>query len=500
MYINRDSDAEIKRIQELMGYGVNESAEKEKGLLTPTLEYQKTAADGNVYGILRECNKFYIKVAKPKESGLVAEDFTYIGGFNNKKDYEYKSYALASKQFDLKMMSLNEAYGQRNTTQTFKPVEQADWQTSMTEDMRKEINRFNQIVENTGCIMNEDNFTQAHTLPEAPSKNPSKKEVNSPFTDTAVAELDKDFDKELKDPKDATSPYGKSVNITNAQMRSDRRPTANTDATYTQRAKYVPNNAVAAKNPKGGKAVRVNEDRPTFLMTEKQVLAWNAEKDFMDTSKGTHIGSSAPFDEEIADNNNTQPSIEPIREDIYVGDIAGMPDDDIVFDIDMDDDATAAALADIHAEHAQNRAARIAAKRAARDAEERREREAERRSARYAKNLRDDDDYLEDLNDPYAEEMIDDEDEDFDFFESRRRPMRKRVNEQELNVFGKHPAYRKKPMTTPPNVETAPNGAHEWDDESAKGEQPYGKSKGKSAPFDEVVNIFTDQVLKGLGF
>ena len=64
-----------------------------------------------------------------------------------------------------------------------------------------------------------------------------------------------------------------------------------------------------------------------------------------------------------------------------------------------------------------------------------------------------------------------------------------------LNVFGKHPGYRKKPMTTPANVEVAPNGASDWNDDSTKGEEPFGKKIGSSAPYDEtVVNILTDMV------
>lgn len=66
-----------------------------------------------------------------------------------------------------------------------------------------------------------------------------------------------------------------------------------------------------------------------------------------------------------------------------------------------------------------------------------------------------------------------------------------------LNVFGKHPGYRKKPMTHPDNVEVAPNGARDWNDDSTKGEEPFGKQIGSSAPFtDRVVNILTDKVFK----
>ena len=71
------------------------------------------------------------------------------------------------------------------------------------------------------------------------------------------------------------------------------------------------------------------------------------------------------------------------------------------------------------------------------------------------------------------------------------------MNEEvtKLNVFGKHPGYRKKPMTHPDNVEVAPNGARDWNDDSAKGEEPFGKQIGSSAPYtDKIVNMLTDMV------
>lgn len=68
-----------------------------------------------------------------------------------------------------------------------------------------------------------------------------------------------------------------------------------------------------------------------------------------------------------------------------------------------------------------------------------------------------------------------------------------------LHDFGKHPGYRKKPMVHPENSEEAPNGARDWNDDSAKSQEPFGKQIGSSAPYDErVVNILVDAVFKEL--
>ena len=91
--------------------------------------------------------------------------------------------------------------------------------------------------------------------------------------------------------------------------------------------------------------------------------------------------------------------------------------------------------------------------------------------------------------------QIDDDDDEY-LYEKRNR--RKRLSEDKLNVFGKHPAWRKQPMTTPPNKEVAINGAREWDDESAQGEEPYAKQIGDSSPFNEIVKQVSESLIKRL--
>ena len=53
-------------------------------------------------------------------------------------------------------------------------------------------------------------------------------------------------------------------------------------------------------------------------------------------------------------------------------------------------------------------------------------------------------------------------------------------------------------MTTPANTEVAPNGARDWNDESTKGEEPFGKQIGKSDPYDEIVDMVLNKVLQHL--
>lgn len=90
-----NTNEQISRMKALMGYGLQTESKKAP---YSSVENQKTGADGNVYGIVREGTKYYIKSA-PNKKNLVKEDFNYIGGFRNRKDYQYDSFADAQKNF-----------------------------------------------------------------------------------------------------------------------------------------------------------------------------------------------------------------------------------------------------------------------------------------------------------------------------------------------------------------------------------------------------------------
>jgi hypothetical protein len=64
-----------------------------------------------------------------------------------------------------------------------------------------------------------------------------------------------------------------------------------------------------------------------------------------------------------------------------------------------------------------------------------------------------------------------------------------------LNVFGKHPGYRKKPMNLPPTGSDDFQGNKDWNDESVRSEEPFGSKIGDSAPFDKVVAKISESVL-----
>jgi len=520
MIKKKSAEEQIATMQHLINYGVNEST---KNSQKPVVEYKRKAANGKTYGIIRESTKYYIMEAPQKDTEVLAEDFDYIGGFNNRKENEYSSYSKASNALDLKLMAINETVNKKDRIIIEAPKPKADWEDNITESMRQEINRFKTITANVATILKEDKghgeVPSEHTLPEAPAQNPSDKKVNAPFVYSGVAKGEKDFKEEEHNHETAGTPFDKNGEITSEKMQSDKKPSGHGDETYKEKPKYGPKNNISAENPSGGKVVRVNENgnKIRLKLTEEQVLAWNDNKDYMDTSHGTSVGSSDPFTDELgADSNQTKAHTDPIHENdgksvVYdypndqnvpngTGDVDtedGDPYIELVCEVDSmdaagfgdeDDDVPFPEVEDDLEDETMD------------DLEDGTDDE-------WYKG--DEDEFEVELDEPNDDEAYNNDnlagldldnwadlgdDYEDDLYENRRR----RLSEDKLDVWGKHPAYRKKPMTLPPNKEVAINGAREWDDESAQGEEPFGKRIGSSSPFDKLVSQISEAVKKSL--
>jgi len=93
----------LDRMRELMKLTpIKEGVDRSTEVVT------KLGPDGKAYAIIKENNQYYIKVSD-KTSGLVMEDFKYIGGLMNKKSEAYHSYSEATKQLNMKFINLAES-------------------------------------------------------------------------------------------------------------------------------------------------------------------------------------------------------------------------------------------------------------------------------------------------------------------------------------------------------------------------------------------------------
>lgn len=530
-------ESQISRMKAMMSYGLQT---ENKNSQYKSVEYQKIAADGKTYGIVREGTKFYIKVADSQKPNLIKEDFDYIGGFRNRKHNEYSSYANALKNFDMKMISLKEAVGNRTmVVESWNPEKNEYLVVEATENMKKEIARQRQIMGNASMIME------------------GSKSCSCEGCECA------------KEEKSAeVLPKGKGGDIFTEKPKSDDvEGGINTEK----------NNIGKAEAPKKGKQATNEAAEPLAWHKEGGDAQETIADTYMDTSHGTEIGSSAPFEKgendkselkngtveegksmamDCGDNQNTpsvgvgpigdkapfdgekgtqideaeegedviddEPSIdEPVdgedsfEDDDDIADLDGDGDldgDDVdISDLDSEDPFEDDEESDLESDDIESLKDEIAQlkdmlsvimDKVGASSEEEAEVEFDEEP------LYDDDE--EDSESDFDIELGDDDFEDDDFedddtevFESRSYRRMKSLNEDRLDYFGKHPAYRKEPMQLPTTGEDSNEHGEDWNDESVHTENPYGEKIGSSAPFeispDTIDNAIAESVKKLFG-
>jgi len=546
---------QLSRMKGLMNYGLKTES---KNSTYSSVEYQKLGADGNVYGIIREGAKYYIEKAANKKN-LVKEDFNYIGGFKNRKDYEYSSFASAQKNFDLKMMSLREAYanGKNIVIESWNPDKKESLTVEATDKMRNEILRERQIMNNAARI------------------NESKPQVM--FTeDDKTCGVCGSKECKCEDP-------AKSADIEGYENLKD----ANPKKSFRQSKHST------------GKAKEANDYKP--VKESAEVLGWhqtgqdakgNMADTYMDKTHGTEVGDSAPFDEEPVEEgtsmhsegeNQNNPTVgsnkigdgapfdksgkvnedvdddmsdedetyfepkedldEPVDDDTELDkpeegledspedegddeeefgsdldDDDSDDDDEFENDEDLDDDED-----EFDEDDLESRVENI-------------EDTLEQIANKLGIDTNDiDTDEFEDDDDLYSDDDSDDNDDEFEndedefdeddklatesrrnrgykIYESRafrkaKRAMnedgmkpfsnKNRVPQNALNAldeFGKHPAYRKQPMTVPTHNHQEFDGYYDMSDESARNNTPFGTNIGNGAPFE----LDTEKVNKSI--
>lgn len=270
---------QLNRMKGLMTYGL----QTENKTPYASVEFSKKGADGTLYGIIREGNKYYIKSCDGGKKGLVKEDYSYIGGFRNRKDYEYTSYANALKQFDLKMASLREANDPQKKViiESWNPDKQEMLTVEATDKMRKEIARQRQIMGNVSRISEGKDCPQCGVGGNPFTIDAEKYFEDLPKTDNEKTNINKPKDEA---PKERKSKGGK------------------VKANEGKLGKAITNEEKVCKKcgkPCGKCNCDECGDMPEL---EEEVLGWNDNYDYMDKSHGTKIGDSAPFDSKTARN------------------------------------------------------------------------------------------------------------------------------------------------------------------------------------------------------
>lgn len=547
---------QLSRMKALMTYGtVNEDT---KHISSYNIEYKAKAADGKYYGIIRENSKYFVKVATPGKE-MVAESYQYIGGIQNKKNYEYNSYANALKQFELKLGSINEAYDEdrKVNVEALDPYKKEDLVIEGTEKMKNELARQRQIMRNACVIMNEATeigSTPFKSQPEAEHDNSGDKDY--PFTKEGKPEADRGAIKfDGGDPEKHSATFGPDSNDVEDY---------NLDKGATPKVK----NSVASENPSGGKVARVNESMEECglggLCKEEgdEDLDLGQEEQPVDTEELNSVTPEELGDEgmesEMGDELGDEEDIDLDDED-ELGDEEGLDDEDELGDEEEDldddefdfgddeeglDDEEDLDLDDEEGDEFEEEPEEgdfedddeFEGEDELGDEEEDPEIELDENVVKQFRKLvresineldfsdwypnmdpwkggatpggyDDYDDEEDEFDDEEGDEFGDEKDRDWkssSISEAKAAKMNSIVesvvndilNEDELHVFGDHPGYRKKPMTLPQTGEDKFQVNRDWNDDSVHSEEPFGKGKGDSTPFDQLVAQITDSVMK----
>jgi hypothetical protein len=247
-------DEQLNRMMHLMEYDnkLNESKQTNNGI-----ECHKTGADGKEYGIIKEGMYYYIKTSTPDKKNI-AESYDYLNGFNRRNETRYNSYNTATKQLELHLMNINEAYGKHEDVTIANVNSSKEAFAILTEDARKELDRMHAIFENS--FISKDNIGN-HGNPQGKgsSTGANTTKNNTPFEEKAEAKLDKVFDKKGT-VEGATSDHTKVGDADNKLQHADKMERGKSgDEGYKDAHDDLEGESIADKKPKGAKAVKMNE-------------------------------------------------------------------------------------------------------------------------------------------------------------------------------------------------------------------------------------------------
>lgn len=495
-------DTELERALRLMEWEkkpVNESLSN--------VEFYKMGADDKVYGIVKEGTKYYIKATTPGKE-KISESYDYLGGFNERGKHAYSDYNTATKHLEMELMALNEAYGKHLPSSTVDTTKSQKLFEGLTESARQEIDRINQIFENS-CHIGMCNTGDPESKGKASAENTTKN--NEPFSEKAKAELDKDpkFNGTVKGATEGTEVKG-----VEKDLESDKMKTANSgsEKDYTAAHDDLDGEGVADKKPAGGKVVKVNEE----LGGEDEIPV---EEPVEEPSLDAPVAPEAPADDiSVSDfeDEPSQPEGEaPVVDDATVGDdLVGIDDseeslDDLLREFDaeygsaMNDDD----IEDVSEETVITGPNKVLdGPHGSDSADAKWERVGENADA----NAEPKEGGEESLQGPHGSlkpQTCDKVDEAFnvlvkEIYKNLQEAANKKIDEEttKLDAWGKHPKYQQAPFKTPANKEVLAGTAEkDWNDDSAKGEEAYGKKIGDGAPFNEkVLDLLTDTVMAKL--
>jgi len=526
---NSKIDNQMERMQFLMEYKTTPKVDTKAGI-----EYTINTADGKTYGIIRENNMYYIKTTTPDKANI-KESYEYIGGYNYRNEHGYKSFNEATKHLELELMCINEAMGKHeDVSVVLNPNKGKEDMKTLTEAARTELDRMHQIFENSfkssGKVGYKNPFKDAESKGTASAENTEKN--NAPFEDKAEATLDKD--PKFNGTVDGATPDNKKVadGTVDSDLQSDKMKSANSgsEKDFKDTHDDLEGEGVADKKPSGAKAVKMNEgileepidepheplagfddepvgepiDEPTFtpedFETGEETTEETPEGFINDFDFGEESNMLESLLEEFADDLNVGDSepapiaeeVENGGEDILKGEGEGEKGGNSVHGEETMDKIDENAE-NTEPEGAGEKESKIVGPDDVMDSEK----GAGSLDAQSWNKLQESIDRITDSIYARLSEGKKVKSEEKRLEERLQKVLDRIVAEevQKLDAWGKHPRYQKPAFETPDNKEVSVNGSEDWNDDSTKGSEAYGKKVGSSAPFDKTVDMLTDAVV-----
>ena len=533
--MNSKIDTQLERMKYLMEFkNATPKTDTKAGI-----EYHIDAANGTTYGIIRENNMYYIKTTTP-DKATIKESYDYMGGYNYRNEHGYKSFNEATKHLELELMAVNESLGKHEDVSVLlNPNKGKEDLQTLSEAARVELDRMHRIMENSEKIgkynVNENidakNTGDPESKGKATAENTTKN--NAPFEKKVEASLDKDpkFSATVK----SATPDNKDAKVSDSDMTSDKMKKGNRgDEGYKDTKDDLEGDSVATQHPSGGKVVKVNES-----VMEDDIEVNDFEEEPVEEPMDTNLAGfdGAEIEPAVDDVPVEEPEMSDLSDDDFaVGDFEGQDEfnngeqtlDELLEEFGFGDNTEDSDVTPID-EEAENGGEdildgdpstlegdagkgenNVAGEETMDKIDEETEPAKPEGAGEKESKIVGPDKVMDGPHGGLDTQTWDKLQESIDRITNavceQLKPKKKETLQEainrivaeevtKLNVWGKHPRYQKPAFKTPDNHEVSKNGAEDWNDDSVKGSEPYGKKIGSSAPFDKKVDMLTDAVV-----
>lgn len=454
---------QLNRMIYMMNYGKMNENKKPYSVV----EYTHEGADGKMYGLVREGTKYYIKFSEKKNNNeYLKEDFNYIGGFSNKFRHEYSSFNNGLKQMDMFLRELNEECGRiAGTIESWSRETNSYVSTPISENMKKEIMRQKQIMENASHIVTKGTISES-------VKDNEKKNIGNVPNEAPKTGSTKEGEVFVDDVKEPTDTIGVNPNKDYVKKSKTNGNEVGDSTPYTEKSKKMNCNEGEDKNEPYDETVCPKCGEKECTCEEKSL-----SEDFQinDTEDDDLVNTDS-----TEDNNEDEVPFSDDEIDSY--------GDEEVSDEIEDEESTDMSKIENLLQQIVDRLDAIEANNGESSEEELYGDDSEDNDSES-----DDTEYELELDDelPDSEDITNDEP-----FKESINP--KTVLEDRLNDFGKHPKYQKQPIDGLKNDETLKDGQYDMADDSIKSTKPYGTEIGDGMPYNVNPKILRDSIAEAV--